>query len=142
MALLDAATALWRGEPLADLATVVGHDHEIEHIRIIQFESLLELGELRLVHGDADRARRDAERALDLNPYSERAHRLAIAAALRSHDHQHAEAARQRALTVLDELGVTPEPQTQILLRHGDRAVGNAPGRQAVGPAGHTARGR
>ena len=81
IALLGAATAWWRGEPLADLASVAGHEHEIEHVRVMQLESLLELGELRLVRGDADKARTDAERALDLDPYSERAHRLAIAAA-------------------------------------------------------------
>ena len=94
IALLGAATAWWRGEPLADLASVAGHEHEIEHIRVVQLESLLELGELRLVRGDADRARTDAERALDLDPYSERAHRLAIAAALRTHDQRRTDAVR------------------------------------------------
>ena len=96
IALLDAATAWWRGEPLADLASVAGHQHEIEHIRVVQVDSLLELGELRLVRGDADRARTDAERALDLDPYSERAHRLAIAAALRTHDQRRTDAVRHR----------------------------------------------
>ena len=119
--LLGAATAWWRGEPLADLASVVGHEHEIEHIRMVQLESLLELGELRLVRGDAEKARTDAERALDLDPYSERAHRLAIAAALRSHDQRRTDAVRHRTWAMLDELGVTPEPQTQILLRQADR---------------------
>ena len=120
IALLGAATAWWRGEPLADLASVAGHEHEIEHIRVVQLESLLELGELRLVRGDADKARTDAERALDLDPYSERAHRLAIAAALRTHDQRRTDAVRQRTCAMLDELGVTPEPQTQILLRQAD----------------------
>ncbi len=80
----------------------------------------MELGELRLVRGDADKARTDAERALDLDPYSERAHRLAIAAALRTHDQRRTDAVRQRTRAMLDELGVTPEPQTQILLRQAD----------------------
>ncbi len=120
IALLGAATAWWRGEPLADLATVAGHEHEIEHIRVMQLESLLELGELRLVRGDADQARTDAERALDLDPYSERAHRLAIAAALRTHDQRRIDAVRQRTRAMLDELGVAPEPPTQILLRQAD----------------------
>ncbi|HEY1279974.1 MAG TPA: BTAD domain-containing putative transcriptional regulator [Acidimicrobiales bacterium] len=125
IALLEAAIAWWRGEPLADLATVAGHEHEIEHIRVMQFESLLELGELRLVRGDADKALTDAERALALDPYSERAHRLALAAALRSHDRPRIDAVRQRTLTMLDELDVTPEAATEILLRQvEDRTVG------------------
>jgi DNA-binding SARP family transcriptional activator len=117
VALLDAATGLWRGEPLTDLATVVDHEHEIEHIRVVQLDSLLEAGELRLVRGDATRAVIDAERALTLDPWSERAHRLAIAAALRGHDQPRTDVVTRRALTMLDELGVDPEPATQILLR-------------------------
>ena len=118
VALLDAATDLWRGEPLTDLATVVDHEHEIEHIRVVQLDSLLEAGELRLVRGDAARALVDAERSLALDPCSERAHRLAIAAALRSHDLPRTDVVTRRALSMLDELGVDPEPATQILLRH------------------------
>jgi DNA-binding SARP family transcriptional activator len=60
----------------------------------------------------------NAERALALDFYSERAHRLAIAAALRTHDQQRAEAATERARAMLGELGAEPEPATQILLRH------------------------
>jgi DNA-binding SARP family transcriptional activator len=117
MALLEAATAWWRGEPLVDLGGVEGVEPEVEHVRIMQLESLLELGELRLVRGDAAQARRDAERALVLDPYSERAHRLAIAAALRSRDRMRIDAVRRRALVTLDELGAPPEPATEILLR-------------------------
>jgi DNA-binding SARP family transcriptional activator len=83
----------------------------------VQLVSLLELGELRLVRGQAPSALVDAERALLLDPYSERAHRLAIAAALRLHDHERSERVTERALAMLDELGVEPEPATQILLR-------------------------
>jgi DNA-binding SARP family transcriptional activator len=116
--LLDAATSKWRGDPLTDLASVVGQDHEIERVRLLQLDSLLELSELRLVRGQAMNALVNAERALALDFYSERAHRLAIAAALRTHDQQRAEAATERARAMLDELGVEPEPATQILLRH------------------------
>jgi DNA-binding SARP family transcriptional activator len=138
IALLDAATAWWRGEPLGDLAMVPGLEHEVEHARLMQLASVLELGELRLVRGDAEKARSDAERALALDPYSERAHRLAIAAALRTHDRQRTDAARRRALMMLDELGATPEPATEILLRQvAERASGAAgPGmRRPAAPA-------
>jgi DNA-binding SARP family transcriptional activator len=118
IAVLDAATAWWRGEPLADMAFVVGQEHEVERVRLLQLECLLELSELRLVRGQAANAFVHAERALVLDPYSERAHRLAIAAALRTHDQQRAESVTERALAMLDELGVEPEPATQILFRH------------------------
>jgi DNA-binding SARP family transcriptional activator len=118
IALLDAATSMWRGEPLTDLASVGGQDHEVERVRLLQLEGLLRLSELRLVRGAAAQALIDAERALALDPYSERAHRLAIAAALRMHDRPRTAAVSQRTLAMLDELGVEPEPATQILLRH------------------------
>ena len=106
---------------------MAGLEHEVENVRIMQLESLLGLGELRLVRGDSDKARADAERALALDPYSERAHRLAIAAAFRSHDRPGADAARQRTLMMLDELGATPEPATEILLRQVEgRSIGVA----------------
>jgi DNA-binding SARP family transcriptional activator len=118
IALLDTATAWWRGEPLTDLAAVVGQEHEVESVRLLQLDCLLELGELRLVRGQASNALVTGERALALDPYSERAHRLAIAAAIRTHDERRAITATERALAMLDELGVEPEPATQILLRH------------------------
>ncbi len=117
VAALDTATAWWRGEPLTDLAVVLGQEHQIERVRLLQLDSLLELGELRLVRGRAANALLDAERALLLDPYSERAHRLAIAAAVRTHDQERSERVTERALAMLDELGVEPEPATQILLR-------------------------
>jgi DNA-binding SARP family transcriptional activator len=118
VSLLDAATAWWRGDPLTDLTSVVGQDHELEGVRLLQLDSLLELSELRLVRGQAAKALVNAEQALALDPYSERAHRLAIAAAIRAHDQQRAEVVTDRALAMLEELGVEPEPATQILLRH------------------------
>jgi DNA-binding SARP family transcriptional activator len=117
IALLQAARSLWRGDPLIDLGSVVGQDHEVERVRLLQLESLLRLSELRLVRGAAGLALVDAEGALAVDPYSERAHRLAIAAALRLHDRPRAAAVSDRALAMLDELGVEPEPATQILLR-------------------------
>jgi DNA-binding SARP family transcriptional activator len=117
IALLESATSWWRGDPLADLAAVGGQDHEIERIRLLQRDSLLQLAELQLVRGHAARALVDAERALALDPYAERAHRLAMAAALRLHDNERVAVARDRALAMLDDLGVEPEAATQILLR-------------------------
>jgi DNA-binding SARP family transcriptional activator len=116
--LLDAATSKWRGDPLTDLADVIGQEPEVERVRLLQLDSLLELSELRLVRGQATNALVNAERALALDFYSERAHRLAIAAAVRTHDQQRAETATERTRAMLEDLGVEPEPATEILLRH------------------------
>jgi DNA-binding SARP family transcriptional activator len=117
ISLLDTATSLWRGEPLTDLAAVAGQEHEVERVRLLQLRCLLELSELRLVRGQAAYALVDAERAIALDPYSERAHRLAIGATLRTHDQERTRSVTERTLGMLDELGVEPEPATQILLR-------------------------
>jgi LuxR family maltose regulon positive regulatory protein len=114
---LGAATSWWRGEPLSDLGSVAGEAHEIEHIRLQHLGALLELGELRLARGQMANASLDAERALSVDPYSERAHRLAIAAALHGRDQKRASVAVDRAVAMLDEFGVEPEPATKILLR-------------------------
>jgi DNA-binding SARP family transcriptional activator len=118
ISVLGAATAWWRGEPLVDLAFVAGQEHVVEEVRLLQLSCLLELGELRLVRGQAPSSLVDAERALVLDPYSERAHRLAIGAAARAHDDERTERVTERALAMLDELGVEAEPATQILLRN------------------------
>jgi DNA-binding SARP family transcriptional activator len=115
--LLSAATAQWGGEPLTDLGSVTGEDHEIEHARLLQLGALLELGELRLARGQTANALLDAERALALDPYSERSHRLAIAAALYGRDKNRVGIVADRTMAMLDELGVEPEAATKILLR-------------------------
>ena len=44
IALLDTATAWWRGDPMPDLASVVGQEHEVERVRLLQLDCLLEFG--------------------------------------------------------------------------------------------------
>lgn len=123
--LLAAATALWRGAPLTDLDRVPGFEAAIEALRLAQTTSLLDLGSLRLTVGDAGGALAAAEQALALEPYLEEAHRLAIAAAVQRGDRTRVLAALGRATRVLDELGVRPEPATEMLMRAAarDRAV-------------------
>lgn len=117
ISLLATATSLWRGEPLIDLGSIAGDELEIEHVRLLHLGSLLDLGELRIARGQTAQALLDAERALALDPYSERAHRLAIAAALHGHDRERTSVVADRTMAMLDELGVEPEPATKILLR-------------------------
>ena len=53
-------------------------------------------------------------------PYDERAHRLAIAAHLQRRDGDAVRAAVAAARTMLDELGVEPEPGTRMLFRQAE----------------------
>ena len=77
----------------------------------------LDLGTLRLTVGAAGAAVGCAERALAREPYLEAAHRLAIAAAGQRRDAARVAAAVARANRALDELGVAPEPATEMLMR-------------------------
>ena len=76
---------------------------------------------MRLTVGDAAGALGDAERALATEPYLEAAHRLAIAAAIQRGDRARVLAAITRTGRVLAELGVAPEPATEMLLRSASR---------------------
>lgn len=117
--LLGAAVALWRGEPLPDLRTLCDPDVAIavDRVRVRHVRDLLALGELRLASGAAAEAGRLATTALSLEPYDPRGHRLALAAALRSHDPAHIAATRQHVLAALRQLAAPPDPATAILLR-------------------------
>jgi DNA-binding SARP family transcriptional activator len=119
--LLTEATDLWRGSPLTDLDRIEGFEAAVEEIRLLQTQSLLDLGELQLTVGDTAGALGAAERALALEPYLEAAHRLAIAACIHRGDQTRTLAAIRRAHQALDDLGVTPEPATAMLLRAATR---------------------
>ncbi|MFD5831173.1 hypothetical protein [Lentzea sp. NPDC060358] len=112
---LGQAVALWRGEPLADLAGVC--EAEVGRVRARHVENLLSLGESRLVTGAPAEAGRLAERALELEPFDPRGHRLALAAALRARSPRRTAEVRARVLESLRELGVAPDAATRILLR-------------------------
>jgi DNA-binding SARP family transcriptional activator len=121
--LLADAIALWRGDPLPDLHNLPDPDSAIEigQVHSRHIHNLLSLGELRLVADAAAEAGRLADRALSLEPFDTRAHRLALAAAIRGRDPAHIAAARQRVLASLRQLAVPPDPPTAILLRQAQR---------------------
>jgi DNA-binding SARP family transcriptional activator len=123
IALLSEATSWWRDEPLADLFLLEGEEPEVEQVRLLQLRLLCELGERRLARGQMANALLEAERALAIDPYSERAHRLALAAALHGRDGERITVVARRTVSMLDELGVEPEPATEILLRQSNSLV-------------------
>jgi LuxR family maltose regulon positive regulatory protein len=125
-ALLNDAVALWRGDLLPDLHYVSSPDIEVEvdQVRIRHVSHLLALGELRLVADDATESFALAERALSLEPFDARGHRVALAAALRGRHPGQIAAAHRRVCSALRQLGIPPDPPTAILLRQAARWAG------------------
>ncbi len=121
LACLTRAIDLWRGDPLVDLAAIAELDGEVEFVRRRLVDGCLRLGELLLVHGRFDESLACAERSRVASPYSERAHRLAIACHLQQLDRSGLESAVRLTQLMLDDLGVEPDDATKMLLR---RAAG------------------
>jgi LuxR family transcriptional regulator, maltose regulon positive regulatory protein len=74
-------------------------------------------GELTLAGGDPHEALHLASRALEAEPWSEPAHRLAVAAHLARGDRAAARRAMDTCLRQLDDLGVPPTEDTEIVFR-------------------------
>jgi LuxR family transcriptional regulator, maltose regulon positive regulatory protein len=74
-------------------------------------------GELTLAGGDPNEALHLASRALEAEPWSEPAHRLAVAAHVARGDRAAARRAMHTCLRQLDELGVPPTEDTEIVFR-------------------------
>ena len=121
---LARAVDLWRGEPLVDLAAVEELSSEVEYLQRSLVDQCLRLGELLLVAGRFDESLHCAERSVLASPYSERAHRLAIACHLQRHDHAGLESAVGSTQTMLADLGVEPDDATQMLLRRAATRLG------------------
>jgi DNA-binding SARP family transcriptional activator len=126
--LLTEAASLWRGDPLDDLVSVPEMEPVIEHLRLQHVASLLRLGELEIAAGNATAALHCSQRVLDVAPYSEQGHRLAIAALIHIDDPSGVAKALRRLDAALDELAVEPEPATEVLRRqaawrYGSRAT-------------------
>jgi LuxR family transcriptional regulator, maltose regulon positive regulatory protein len=130
-ALLTDAVALWRGDPLPDLHHVRSPDVtvEVDQVRVRHVGNLLSLAELRLVADDAAASFALAERALSLEPFDARGHRVALAAALRGRRPAQIAAAHRLVCSALRQLGVSPDPPTAILLRQAARWAGTGASR-------------
>jgi LuxR family transcriptional regulator, maltose regulon positive regulatory protein len=124
---LSAAVDLWRGRPLPDLDGVDDLTHRARHVAVQLVDAALDLGELEIVRDGPARAADCAERALAADPFDERAHRLALAAALQCRDRAAAHAALARLLDRLGELGADPDATTAMLLRQAHAWLGPDP---------------
>lgn len=124
IAALERACGRWRGEPFADLELIDDLAGAVEEVRSALADAALWLGELLLVAGRFGRAARWAERVTVSAPYSERAHRLAIAAHLQRGERHDIDRAVASARAMLDDLGVQPEAATQMLLRQAESRIG------------------
>ena len=131
--LLDRAVRLWRGPPLDDLRSIADLEPLVQRIRLRHVEALLRLGELRLVEGRWQDAQSCAAGAVAEAPFDERAHRLALAAALQRGEPTGIRAAACTVVAALRELGVSAEPTTRVLLSGARQRLGPATARVGVG---------
>lgn len=122
---LEAALDLWRGDPLSDLESIVGAEADVELVRQELVGATLRLGEAFHIEGRFDDAARCAERCRIAAPYTERAHRLAIAAQLQQRDRARLASAVRLADEMFDDLGVQPETSTLMLLRRSAAIIGS-----------------
>jgi LuxR family maltose regulon positive regulatory protein len=122
---LARAVALWRGDAFADLDAIEQLAPEVQRVQNSLLDACLLLGELRLAAGQLDDAMGCAERARDASPYSERAHRLAIACALHRSDRSGLLTAVQALETMVRELDIAPEATTSMLLRRALARLGH-----------------
>ena len=122
--LLREAIGLWRGDPVADLADVIDVEADVQQIRSELVEAGLRLGELHLAAGRFDEAVACVDRVCQAAPYSERAHRLAVAALVQTGDRQHLRLRVDQLNEMLADLEVEPEAATAMLLSRAGTVLG------------------
>jgi DNA-binding SARP family transcriptional activator len=114
---LEAAVALWRGEPFEDARFCDWAIPVAERITARYVAARAEAGALRHAAGDHDAAAAHATAALAVDAWREPAHRVLISARLGRGDRVGAQREAKRCLEALRELGEEPEHQTLQLLR-------------------------
>jgi DNA-binding SARP family transcriptional activator len=115
---------LWRGDPFADAPYSMWAEPERVRIRSRYLTAALRAGELWLAARAADDAAWAAERALDVDPTWEPAHRLLARSLLVSGDRLGARDALERCLRTLADLDVPPDGATTELLASVRAGVG------------------
>lgn len=114
------AVALWRGDP-GDLANEEWALAEVEERRLRFVDLATRAAELSLARGEPEEARGLADTALRVDPWSERAHYIAVAARHAVGDDHAARLALTRYQDSLKELGVDPTVRSGRLLQLADR---------------------
>ncbi len=115
------ATALYRGPYLIDAGYEEWALPHRDRLVARFVAGAVRAGELTLAAGDPDEALHLASRALEAEPWSEPAHRLAVAAHVARGDRAAARRAMDTCLRQLDELGVPPTEDTEIVFRAATR---------------------
>jgi LuxR family transcriptional regulator, maltose regulon positive regulatory protein len=110
------ASALYRGPYLADAGYEEWALPHRDRLTARFVAGAVRTGELALATGEGDEALQLAARAVEAEPWSEVAHRLAVAAHLARGDRAAARRAMDTCLRQLAELGVPPTEDTEILL--------------------------
>jgi DNA-binding SARP family transcriptional activator/WD40 repeat protein len=110
------ALSLWRGAPLADLATVEGLQPEIRRLEELRLLAEMERIDTELALGRAREAVVELERLVAAEPLQERLRGQLMLALYRSGRQAEALAAYRDARALLhDELGLTPSPALREL---------------------------
>ncbi len=111
------AVALYRGPYLVDAGYEEWALPHRDRLVARFVAGAVRAGELTLAAGDHGEALHLASRALEAEPWSEPAHRLAVAAHVARGDRAAARRAMHTCLRQLDELGVPPTEDTEIVFR-------------------------
>jgi DNA-binding SARP family transcriptional activator len=119
------AVALWRDDP-GELANEEWALAEVEERRLRLVDLAARAAELSLARGDPEEARRLADTALRVDPWSERAHYIAVAARHAVGDDHAARRALARYQDSLRELGIDPSVRSGRIHLLADRVL--APG--------------
>ena len=108
---LEAALALWRGRPLADVSGLSWLDSQAERLAQLRLDTLYDLHEVRLALGEHAQLIAELENLTREHPYQERLHRHLMLAFYRAGRQADALSAYQRLRRRLaDELGTEPGP--------------------------------
>ncbi|MGH9291034.1 MAG: BTAD domain-containing putative transcriptional regulator [Acidimicrobiales bacterium] len=111
------ATALYRGPYLIDAGYEEWALPHRDRLVARFVAGAVRAGELTLAAGEPGEALQLASRALEAEPWSEPAHRLAVAAHVARGDRAAARRAMDTCVRQLDELGVPPTEDTEIVFR-------------------------
>ncbi|MEM7275344.1 MAG: bacterial transcriptional activator domain-containing protein, partial [Actinomycetota bacterium] len=114
---LAEAADVYGGELLGGSVPGLWAELESERLRSAFIRCVGRAGELLVAAGQTDRANELCRRGLLADEWSESLHRLRAGCFLAQGDRTAARRALERALAVVTELGVEPEPETEFLAR-------------------------